>query len=124
MRIARADGRLSAPAGALRRGAVPGLGVNLAGTGRGHRAIEAPRFVTHSLPHTFEPHLYQPGRLDLEASLGADVGEALARKGHLVHWRPAVSTNVSGVCAIRADLRSGTIFGGADPRRAARAIGW
>ena len=88
------------------------------------QAIEAPRFVTHSLPHTFEPHLYQPGRLDLEASLGAEVGEALAKKGHLVHWRPAISTNVSGVCAIRADLRSGTIFGGADPRRAARAIGW
>jgi len=87
-------------------------------------AIESPRFVTHSMPHTFEPHLYQPGRLDLEASLGADVAEALAAKGHLVHMRPAISTNVSGVCAIHADLRSGTIYGGADPRRAARAMGW
>ena len=82
------------------------------------------RFVTHSMPHTFEPHLYQPGRLDLEASRGADGAEALAAKGHLVHMRPAVSTNVSGVCAIHADLRSGTIYGGADPRRAARAMGW
>ncbi|MDB5413461.1 MAG: Gamma-glutamyltransferase [Rubritepida sp.] len=88
------------------------------------RAVEAPRFVTHSMPHTFEPHLYQPGRLDLEASLGGDVAEALSAKGHLVHWRPALSTNMSAVCAIRADLKSGTIFGGADPRRAARAIGW
>ena len=50
MRIARADGRLSAPAGALRRGAVPGLGVNLAGTGRGHRAIEAPRLMIRAAP--------------------------------------------------------------------------
>jgi gamma-glutamyltranspeptidase / glutathione hydrolase len=88
------------------------------------RAVEAPRFVTHSFPHTFEPHMYQPGRLDLEVSLGAEVGEALAAKGHKVHWRPAISTNVAGVCAIRADLRSGTLYGGADPRRAARAIGW
>ncbi len=87
------------------------------------RAIEAPRFVTHSFPHTFEPHLYQPGRLDLEAPIGEPVAEALSAKGHIVHWRPAVSTNVSGVCAIHADLRAGTLYGGADPRRAARAMG-
>jgi gamma-glutamyltranspeptidase/glutathione hydrolase len=87
-------------------------------------AIEAPRFVTHSMPHTFEPHLYQPGRLDIESSIGLEVAEALSAKGHQVYMRPAVSTNVSGVCAIRADLRSGTLFGGADPRRAARAMGW
>lgn len=88
------------------------------------QAVEAPRFVSHSFPHSFEPHAYQPGRLDLEASLGATVGEALVAKGHEVHWRPAVSVNVAGVCAIRVDLRSGTLFGGADPRRAARVIGW
>jgi gamma-glutamyltranspeptidase/glutathione hydrolase len=88
------------------------------------KAVEAPRFVTHSFPHSFEPHAYQPGRLDLEASLGAETGAALAAKGHKVNWRPAVSTNVAGVCAIRADHGSGALFGGADPRRAARAMGW
>ncbi len=88
------------------------------------QAVEAPRFVSHSFPHSFEPHAHEPGRLDLEASIGAEVGAALAAKGHVIHWRPAVSTNVAGVCAIRADLGSGTLFGGADPRRAARAIGW
>jgi gamma-glutamyltranspeptidase / glutathione hydrolase len=28
-------------------------------------AVEAPRFVTHSFPGSFEPHPYHPGRLDL-----------------------------------------------------------
>lgn len=88
------------------------------------QAIEAPRFVSHSFPHSFEPHAYEPGRLDLEAAFPASTGSALAAKGHMIHWRPDVSTNVAGVCAIRADLRTGTLWGGADPRRAARAIGW
>jgi gamma-glutamyltranspeptidase/glutathione hydrolase len=49
------------------------------------KAVEAPRFVTHSVPGSFEPHPYFPGRLDLDA---------------------------------------GILYGGADPRRAARAMGW
>ncbi|WP_159999775.1 gamma-glutamyltransferase family protein [Roseomonas sp. 18066] len=87
-------------------------------------AIDAPRFVTHSFPHTFEPHLYQPGKLDLEQRYPASTADALAARGHDVFWRPPVSTNVAGVCAIRSDLKRGLLQGGADPRRAARAIGW
>lgn len=87
------------------------------------RAVEAPRFATHSFPNSFEPHLYQPGRLDVEAPIGTEIAETLSGRGHRVRLRPAVSTNVAGVCAIRADLRSGTLFGGADPRRASRAMG-
>ena len=33
-------------------------------------AVEAPRFVTHSFPGSFEPHPYHPGRLDLERGIG------------------------------------------------------
>jgi gamma-glutamyltranspeptidase / glutathione hydrolase len=86
-------------------------------------AIEAPRFVTHSFPGSFEPHPYHPGRLDVEAGVG-NAGEALARLGHTVEWLPDLSIATAGVCAIVADRESGILYGGADPRRAARAMGW
>ena len=41
-------------------------------------AVEAPRFVTHSFPGSFEPHPYHPGRLDLERGIGASRASALA----------------------------------------------
>ena len=87
-------------------------------------AVEAPRFVTHSFPGSFEPHPYHPGRLDLERSIGEATGEALAALGHRVQWLPDLSIGTAGVCAVSADLRAGVLYGGADPRRAARAMGW
>jgi len=87
-------------------------------------AVEAPRFVTHSFPGSFEPHPYHPGRLDLERSLGEATGAALAALGHRVQWLPDLSIGTAGVCAISADLERGILYGGADPRRAARAMGW
>jgi gamma-glutamyltranspeptidase/glutathione hydrolase len=87
-------------------------------------AIEAPRFVTHSFPGSFEPHPYYPGRLDLERGIGAATGDALAALGHKVQWLPDLSMNTAGVCGVVADRERGILYGGADPRRAARAIGW
>jgi gamma-glutamyltranspeptidase / glutathione hydrolase len=87
-------------------------------------AVEAPRFVTHSFPGSFEPHPYQRGRLDVERSIGEATGEALSARGHGVQWLPDLSIATAGVCAISADLRKGILYGGADPRRAARAMGW
>jgi gamma-glutamyltranspeptidase/glutathione hydrolase len=87
-------------------------------------AVEAPRFVTHSFPGSFEPHAYYPGRLDLEKPIAAATGEALAARGHRVEWLPELSMSTAGVCAISGDLGKGILYGGADPRRAARAIGW
>jgi gamma-glutamyltranspeptidase / glutathione hydrolase len=87
-------------------------------------AVEAPRFVTHSFPGSFEPHPYHPGRLDLERGIGAAAGEALGRLGHRVEWLPDLSIATAGVCAIVADRAAGVLYGGADPRRAARAMGW
>jgi gamma-glutamyltranspeptidase/glutathione hydrolase len=87
-------------------------------------AIDAPRFVTHSFPGSFEPHPYHPGRLDLEQGIGAAAGDALAALGHRVQWLPDLSIGTAGVCAIVADREAGTLHGGADPRRAARAMGW
>jgi len=87
-------------------------------------AVEAPRFVTHSFPGSFEPHPYFPGRLDLERGIGAATGEALAALGHAIEWLPDLSIATAGVCAVAADRDSGILSGGADPRRAARAMGW
>ena len=87
-------------------------------------AVEAPRFVTHSFPGSFEPHPYYPGRLDLERPIGEATGEALTARGHRVEWLPELSIGTAGVCAISADLERGILYGGADPRRAARAMGW
>jgi gamma-glutamyltranspeptidase/glutathione hydrolase len=87
-------------------------------------AVEAPRFVTHSFPGSFEPHPYHPGRLDLERGVGEATGEALAARGHRVQWLADLSIGTAGVCAIVADRDAGVLHGGADPRRAARAMGW
>jgi gamma-glutamyltranspeptidase/glutathione hydrolase len=87
-------------------------------------AIDAPRFVSHSFPGSFEPHPYYPGRLDVERGVGAATGDALAARGHRVEWLPDISIGTAGVCAIVADREAGILYGGADPRRAARAMGW
>jgi gamma-glutamyltranspeptidase/glutathione hydrolase len=87
-------------------------------------AVEAPRFVTHSMPNSFEPHVYYPGRLDLEGRIDNKVGETLAGYGHRVDWLPDLTSRVAGMCLILADLVKGRLSGGADPRRPARAMGW
>ena len=87
-------------------------------------AIDAPRFATHSQPNSFEPHDSYPGRLAVESRIGSDTREALSAKGHRVEVLPEISIGVAGVCAISADIESGLLTGGADPRRSSRAIGW
>lgn len=87
-------------------------------------AIEAPRFSTHSQPNSFEPHAAKPGRLAIEAGIAPEVGEDLAARGHEVEWLETRSDAVAGVCAISANLETGLISGGADPRRSGRAMGW
>lgn len=86
-------------------------------------AVEAPRFVTHSFPGSFEPHPYHPGRLDVEEPLAGRVGAALAARGHQVQPRPELSINTAGVMAIER-REDGLLKGGADPRRAARVMAW
>ena len=87
-------------------------------------AIEAPRFATYSYPGSFEPHEYHADELRVERGLAAEIGGALADRGHkLVTW-PDWTWKAGGVCTITIDHASGVLAAGADPRRMGYAIGW
>jgi gamma-glutamyltranspeptidase/glutathione hydrolase len=87
-------------------------------------AIEAPRFMTHSQPDSFEPHTAYPGKLTVEGRIDGKTSDALAAKGHAVERLPDMTYKVAGVCAVTADLETGILEGGADPRRMSRAMGY
>ncbi|MBY0336011.1 MAG: gamma-glutamyltransferase family protein [Acetobacteraceae bacterium] len=87
-------------------------------------AVEHPRVATYSFPDSFEPHAYYPNRLCIEARIPRETGEALAAKGHDVHWWPERIWRAGAVCAIQADLERGVMTAGADPRRPGYALGW
>ena len=86
-------------------------------------AIEAPRFMSHSFPNSFEPHQYFPGRLAVEGRIGEAVCQKLTALGHDVEHLEPITYKTAGVCAIRSDLKRPFMEGGADPRRMSRAMG-
>jgi gamma-glutamyltranspeptidase / glutathione hydrolase len=86
-------------------------------------AIEAPRFATYSFPSSFAPFEYYPGRLAVEGRIPEPVITELARRGHEIQRWPDWIWTAGSVCAILADRRRGVLEAGADPRRAAYAIG-
>lgn len=87
-------------------------------------AVEAPRFVTHSFPNSFEPHKYFPGLLEVEGRVASQHTERLADLGHQVTRLDDLAQGVAGICIIEADQKTGQLGGGADPRRPSRAMGW
>ncbi|MGI9480208.1 MAG: gamma-glutamyltransferase family protein [Hyphomicrobiaceae bacterium] len=87
-------------------------------------AIEAPRFMTHSQPDTFEPHTAYPGRLTVEGRINPATSDDLAARGHDVERLADMTYKTAGMCAITKDLETGILEGGADPRRMSRAMGW
>jgi gamma-glutamyltranspeptidase / glutathione hydrolase len=87
-------------------------------------AVEHPRIASYSFPDSFEPHAYHPGRLCLESRIARETGETLAARGHHVHWWPERIWRAGAICAIQADLETGILTAGADPRRPSYALGW
>lgn len=85
------------------------------------QAIEAPRFATDSVPDSFYPHNYYPGRLSLEADFPTETAEVLKRMGHEV-----VRAEVCGVGATvtHRHPESGVLSAGGDPRRPCYALSW
>jgi gamma-glutamyltranspeptidase/glutathione hydrolase len=88
------------------------------------RAIESPRFASYSFPSSFAPFDYYPGRLAIEARIPEPVIAELARRGHEIQRWPEWIWTAGAVCAIDLDKKRGVIEAGADPRRAAYALGW
>jgi gamma-glutamyltranspeptidase/glutathione hydrolase len=86
-------------------------------------AVEAPRFASYSFPSSFAPYDYHPGMLAVENRLSRDTADALAHKGHIIEWWPALAGEAGSVCMIHHDLGSGVKSGAADPRRTAYALG-
>ncbi len=87
-------------------------------------AIESPRFASYSYPSSFAPYDYYPGRLAIEARIPEPVIAELARRGHDIQRWPDWMWTAGAVCAIEADRKRGVIEAGADPRRAAYALGF
>jgi gamma-glutamyltranspeptidase / glutathione hydrolase len=87
-------------------------------------AVESPRFASYSYPSSFAPFDYYPGRLAVESRIAEPVIAELARRGHEIQRWPDWIWTAGSVCAILADRRRGVLEAGADPRRAAYALGW
>jgi gamma-glutamyltranspeptidase/glutathione hydrolase len=87
-------------------------------------AIENPRFASYSYPSSFAPYDYYPGRLNIEGRVPEEVTAELARRGHKVERWPEWIWLAGAVCAIKSDTKRGVMEAGADPRRAAYAMGW
>lgn len=87
------------------------------------QAIEAPRFASYSFPSSFAPNTSHPGLVMLESRIDVAVAEELARRGHRPDAWPEWTYKAGAVCAIHADHEERVLHAGADPRRAAYALG-
>jgi gamma-glutamyltranspeptidase/glutathione hydrolase len=88
------------------------------------QAVEAPRFASSSFPNSFEPHAYQPGRLQIETSVPERARADLERKGHKLHLWPERAWRAGAVSAIVIDAETGALKAAADPRRMNYALAW
>ena len=83
------------------------------------QAVEAPRFATQSATNSFYPHVYYPGRLDLEEGFPESTGDALRALGHKIER--AVNCGMGATVSVR-DTETGVLSTGGDPRRACYAL--
>ena len=84
-------------------------------------AIEAPRVASRSFPDSFWPHVYTPGKLEVEGRLPKSTRDGLAALGHEIAEWPDWEWRAGAVCAVKVGP-DGTRWGGADPRRGALSI--
>ncbi len=85
------------------------------------QAVEAPRFASQSVTNSFYPHVYYPGRLDLEEGFPESTADKLRSLGHKIE---RVVDCGLGATVARRDAETGVLSTGADPRRACYALGW
>ena len=92
------------------------------------QAVEAPRAVSLAFPDSFHPHGLSSGVAVIENRVPEEVMEGLADLGHDVRTWPPFEFEAGSVGMIRQypPARAGgrpTLRAGADPRRAAYALG-
>lgn len=83
-------------------------------------AIEAPRFSLFASPNFYKEDAVITMRI--EDRISAEKFEGLREKGHQVELAPSFS--LGSIQAILKNQTHGTVAAGADPRRAAYAVGW
>ena len=88
------------------------------------QAVEVPRACSWSFPNSFWPHIYEPGRLDLEGRIDKGAGRELEKLGHKVGWLQDWEAAAGALCGIMVDRERGVLIGSADPRRDSYALGW
>jgi gamma-glutamyltranspeptidase/glutathione hydrolase len=86
-------------------------------------AIEAPR-VNSNHPHSsFDNHESVAGQLEVENRVPAKVLDDLRARGHVLRVIGAYAMS-TGVVAVGVNPKTGTLRGGADPRRERYIFGW
>jgi len=86
-------------------------------------AIEAPR-INSDHPHSsFDSHESVPGQLEIENRVAAKVMDDLRAKGHVLRVVGPFGMS-TGVVAVGVNPNTGTLRGGADPRRERYVFGW
>ena len=87
------------------------------------QAIELPRINSLHPFSSFDNHASEPGVLEIENRVPAAVRDDLTARGHKlkVLGPYAMST---GVVAVGVNPKTGTLRGGADPRRERYVFGW
>lgn len=83
------------------------------------QAVEAPRFSSQSNVNSFYPHVYHPGRLDLEQAIPETAAAELRAMGHRI--ARTVDCGMGATVSVR-DPQTGHLSTGADPRRACYAL--
>lgn len=86
-------------------------------------AIEMPRINSLHPFSSFDNHESQPGVLEIEDRIPSRVRDELTARGHKLKVLGAYSMS-TGVVGVGVDPRSGTLRGGADPRRERYIFGW
>lgn len=87
------------------------------------RAIEAPRINSLHPFSSFDNHESEPGVLEIESRVPQSVRDELVARGHALHVLGPYGMS-TGVVAVGVNPKTGTLRGGADPRRERYIFGW
>jgi len=87
------------------------------------QALEAPRINSLHPFSSFDDHKSDPGVLEIESRVPESVRDELRARGHVLHVLAPYGMS-TGVVAVGVNPATGTLRGGADPRRERYIFGW